>query len=122
MKRFTQIFAILLGSAIVLLGAPAQADDSEVFNNSAAIATGIRPNVLFIIDTSGSMDTKVNVFSGSKTYTGDCPAGRIYWRLEDTKEPPDCKGDQWVQVDNNRCRAAYNGMQTSGWWRGQLAM
>jgi len=88
MKRFTQIFAILLGSATVLLGAPAQADDSEVFTNSAAIATGIRPNVMFIIDTSGSMDTKVNVFSGTKTYTGDCPSGRVYWRTEDTKEPP----------------------------------
>jgi len=124
MNRFARILSTLLGCAALLAGAPAQADDSEVFTNTAFLATGVRPNVLFIIDTSGSMDTKVNVYDETVDYTGAgiCPKDRIYWQTADSSVPPDCKGNQWVSTDNNRCRAAALGMATSGWWRGRTQM
>jgi type IV pilus assembly protein PilY1 len=136
MKPVSRILSALLGCMAVMLGAPAHADDSEVFTNSAFLATGVRPNVLFIIDTSGSMTTKVNVFDPNKSYTGACPSGRIYWQTADTKVPPDCSSDQWISVDNNRCTRAYAtwstdrrgnpyisaGFRLNGWWRGRTMM
>src|SRR5688572_22452540 len=117
MKRFSGLLSVLLGCLSVMLGAPSYADDSEVFTNSSFLATGVRPNVLFIIDTSGSMDTKVNVFDPNKTYTGACPAGRIYWQTTDTKVPPDCASNQWISEANNRCFAANTTYSTD--WRGR---
>ena len=123
MKRLPRILAALLGCMTVILGAPAQADDSEVFTNSSFLATGVRPNVLFILDTSGSMaDTKVSVFDGTATYTGDCPTGRVYWQTANTSEPPDCSSKQWISVSNNRCAKAAAGFAKNGWWRGKTLM
>src|SRR5688572_3632797 len=114
MKRLSGLFSALLGCMSVTLGAPAYADDSEVFTNSSFLATGVRPNILFVIDTSGSMDTKVNVYDPEKTYTGACPAGRVYWNTGTNKEPPACDGKQWISEVNNRCRAAVATYST-GW-------
>ena len=124
MNRFARILSSLLGCAAFLSGAPAHADDSEVFTNTAFLATGVRPNVLFIIDTSGSMDTKVAVYDAATDYTGAgiCPKDRVYWSTGNTSVPPDCKSDNWVSTDNNRCRTATLGMNTNGWWRGRTQM
>jgi type IV pilus assembly protein PilY1 len=136
MKRFSGLLSVLLGCLSVTLGAPSYADDSEVFTNSSFLATGVRPNVLFVIDTSGSMTTKVNVFDPNKTYSGACPAGRIYWQTADTKVPPDCGSNQWISEANNRCYAANTtysvdrrgrtylsaGFALNGWWRGPTKM
>jgi type IV pilus assembly protein PilY1 len=120
MKTFTRLLSATVGCAAFLAGAPAHADDSEVFTNATVIAAGAKPNVLFIVDTSGSMDTLVNVFNPAKSYSGACDPNKIYWRTEDTNTPPDCATTtQWVSVSNNRCRAAATGMGSSGWWRGR---
>jgi type IV pilus assembly protein PilY1 len=123
-KLITGLFACmaLFGSA-----SPALADDSEVFTNSAFIGTGIRPNVMFIIDTSGSMDTVVNSYDPSTDYTATnnvCPStDRVYWSTNNSATPPDCRtSNQWVRADNNRCRAGYNGMVNNGWWNGRMQM
>jgi type IV pilus assembly protein PilY1 len=122
MKTLSKLLSTTVGCLALLSGAPAHADDSEVFT-SVTVAAGVKPNVLFIIDTSGSMDTKVNVFNPAKTYAGSCDPNKVYWRSEDTAEPPDCATTtQWVQVGNNRCRAAYDGMSSDGWWRGRSQM
>jgi type IV pilus assembly protein PilY1 len=116
MKSMSKFLAALLG---VLAVTSAHADDSEVFTNSQFLSTGVRPNVLFVIDTSGSMDTEVKVYYEDGTvYAGDCPAGRIYWRMEDSNAPPDCAtSNQWISVDNNRCRAAPLCLADDGSWR-----
>ncbi len=122
MKSFTRLCSVAVGCMAFLLGAPAHSDDSEVFTSSIVLAPGSKPNVLFIIDTSGSMDTKVNVFNPSRTYSGACDPNKVYWRTTDTAEPPDCASTQWVSVANNVCRAATLGMDSSGWWRGRSQM
>jgi type IV pilus assembly protein PilY1 len=117
-KLTTALFACVafFGSASLVL-----ADDSEVFTNSAFIGNGIRPNVMFIIDTSGSMDTVVNSYDASRTYTNICPdIDRVYWSTSNSSTPPDCRtSNQWVKADNNRCRTGYNGMVGNGWWNGR---
>lgn len=62
MKR-TRIFNFLLAGLVGLMtGVPPTttlADDTEVYLGSSANQEGVRPNVLFILDTSGSMSAEV---------------------------------------------------------------
>jgi type IV pilus assembly protein PilY1 len=56
------LFATLIGLSIGLAGGLPQtslADDTEIYLGGAALREGIRPNVLFILDTSGSMAATV---------------------------------------------------------------
>ncbi len=120
MKLFNKLVFSLLGASIGVAAGPAMADDAEVFTNSAFLSQGVRPNVLFIIDTSGSMSTEVGLYDPARTYTGSCDPGKVYWRTTDTEVPPDCTTTtQWVSVANNRCRTAAVGMGNDGWWRGR---
>jgi hypothetical protein len=49
---------IYLGAASVSAGI--QADDTEIYLGAASVSAGIRPNVLMILDTSGSMSGTVS--------------------------------------------------------------
>jgi len=125
--RFTNKIITGLFTCVALFGSasPTLADDSEVFTNSAFVATGVRPNVMFIIDTSGSMDTVVNSYDSSVDYTSAsnvCPdKDRVYWSTNNSAVPPDCRtSNQWVKTDNNRCRTAYLSMGDNGWWNGRM--
>jgi hypothetical protein len=71
--KFTnyRVLCLLVGLASVLGAQPAVADDSEVFTSSAfKTGEGVRPNVLFVIDTSGSMDSEVITYDPSIVYPG----------------------------------------------------
>jgi type IV pilus assembly protein PilY1 len=122
MKHISRFTSAVIGALAMLAAQPSFADDSEVFTNSAFLASGVRPNVLFIIDTSGSMNTTVNVYDPTVTYEGPCAANRIFWRTTNSSTPPDCGVDEWISVANNRCRAAATGMAANGWWRGRVKM
>lgn len=123
MKHLLKIPAVLAGVFAVMAAPPTFADDSEVFTSSSFTTNKVLPNILFIIDTSGSMDDEVDAYDPSVTYDGPCTTtDRVYWTTVNNKQPPSCTSDQWVQVDNNRCRTAYNGMKNGGWWRGRTAM
>ena len=53
-RLYHLLLAIVLGT---IAGRPVQlqADDTEIYLGNTNVATGVRPNVLFILDTSGSM-------------------------------------------------------------------
>lgn len=99
----------LLGGLLCasLAGAPlVVADDTELFVNYAGSVPP--PNVLFIIDTSGSMDGIVEsqaTYDPGRTYLGDCVAGRIYWR-DDAGNPPTCSTGRWIEESALVCDAA----------------
>jgi type IV pilus assembly protein PilY1 len=122
-KLFSAAFACLM---FVATAPPSFADDSEIFTNSAFLGGTVRPNVLFIIDTSGSMDTVVNSYDPARDYSSAAictDLTRVYWSTTNSSTPPDCRtSNQWVSVTNNRCRAAFNGMTGSGWWNGRTQM
>ena len=50
----TTVFAVAVG---IIAGLPAQltADDTEIYLGNINVSAGVRPNVLFVLDTSGSM-------------------------------------------------------------------
>ncbi|BAU72546.1 PilC/PilY family type IV pilus protein [Metapseudomonas furukawaii] len=61
-------FAVSLMAGLLLFsGANSYADDTEIFFGGPAIDSGIRPNVLFVLDNSGSMNWRLN---SNNTATG----------------------------------------------------
>ncbi len=69
--------------ACLTAGQITHADDTEVYIGQPSTAADGRPNILFIIDTSGSMDGKVTTqvpYNPNTKYDGKCPDNRIYWK------------------------------------------
>jgi len=101
--------SLLIGvSWATLSGLPAVADDTELFVTDPALLTDAQPNILFIMDTSGSMDTLVETqasYDPAVIYGGACDVNRIYWRT-DTGDPPTCATDRWFNVTTFTCNAA----------------
>lgn len=113
----TKSKALLLTFILSMLaGFPALADDTEVYLGDLAFSTNIRPNVLFIIDTSGSMGTNMTVTTGTynpaTTYTGTCNAARIYWSTSGT--PPSCSTDNYFNATANVCQDSQAALSTGG--------
>src|SRR5688572_6901210 len=99
----TRCGAVLLGGLWTLAaGLPAVADDTELFVQTSANA-GIRPNILFVIDNSGSMATEVvtqDTYNPSTDYSGfsgDCETNRVYYRTT-TGTAPSCSTDRWFDL------------------------
>lgn len=104
----------LLGS-LLLNGASvtsALADDSEIFfgpKNSAE-----NPNVLFILDTSGSMGFTVQqstaAYNPDVTYVGSgiCNGivSRVFYKAGTQTVPPTCDSSEWVPASAIKCAAA----------------
>ncbi len=114
MKTLKQKFnAHLIGlfiSAIFI--APAVAEDIEIYVGNAAATVEVKPNLLFIIDTSGSMRIKVNTqepYDVSHDYSTDSSScfdnDRIYFSTGDT---PTCDAptDNWFNKTALKCDAA----------------
>ncbi|HQW07780.1 MAG TPA: PilC/PilY family type IV pilus protein [Steroidobacteraceae bacterium] len=106
-----------LGFALctVFVGLPALADDTEIYKSNAS--AGARPNVLFIMDTSGSMDgtviTTAPPYDPSVTYSGSCDASRIYYITDDTALPS-CSSGDWFPAASNTCDASTASLAPGG--------
>ncbi|MFB3112121.1 MAG: hypothetical protein ACE10G_08815, partial [Gemmatimonadales bacterium] len=113
-KRGTWILAGMLWA--LGSGIPAFADDTELFvSDSSQFAGTIRPNILFIIDTSGSMKGEVItqlLYDPATTYGGDCSANEVFWRVG-TGSPPQCDDNEWFERSALMCDLAIQAF-TSG--------
>lgn len=113
----------LTASIALCISVPALAEDTEIYTGGPDTATTIYPNILFIIDTSGSMDTDVTsitvtgTYSSATTYTGDCTSSRIYW--SSNGEMPDCSDndeeDQYIDASANKCDAITAPLSAQGY-------
>src|SRR5690606_39223569 len=91
------------------IGMPVVADDTELM--LSVPNTGGKPNILFILDTSGSMDDEVMTqepYDPAITYDGGangCDPGSIYWT--DVDNAPDCgTTTQFVTKSSFKCVSA----------------
>ncbi len=134
-------FALLTASAVLAAATltaakPAAADDTELFVGEAVSPPTARPNIMFILDTSGSMSGNVQSqtpYDGGTDFDGPFDDNRIYWATgtdplppcedDDDNEDfdgdgiPDCDNDlseQWVHEDAFRCAAAIPGLGSAG--------
>ena len=92
MKQFNQIKALIVGllfsSSVVPL---ATASDIEIYTSLGVSGKASNPNIMFVVDTSGSMGSTSSVkepFDTIKTYTGSCVPAGIYF--VDNGRIPDC--------------------------------
>ncbi len=118
--RYATILLTTTAVAVITVAAtfsPARADETEIFTGVPDIASGARPNILFIIDTSGSMAGEITTqepYDPSETYSGDCSSNRVYFR-SGSDAPPDC-GGAWVPASSFYCDAARDPLDTVGYY------
>jgi type IV pilus assembly protein PilY1 len=94
----------------LMAGAPVIADDTELLLVAPNATDATKPRIMFIIDTSSSMNSKEDTaepFDFTDTYSGDCDPDRLYW-MTVTGIVPDCAGstEQYIDKDNFFCDAA----------------
>src|SRR4029453_10506125 len=92
-----RLLSFAAAAALGAMSCAASADETEIFVGTGNAVTGQRPNILFIIDTSGSMDTQVvtqEAFNPATTYTGPCNTGRVYYASgSDANNTPNCSNN-----------------------------
>ncbi|MGE0030217.1 MAG: pilus assembly protein [Steroidobacteraceae bacterium] len=107
-------------AAIVALSGAALADDAEIFTGMANTVSAQKPNILFIMDTSGSMDTNVVTqvpFDPAVTYSGSCSSSRVYFVQGSTSSnPPNCANSTSVPLVAFKCDAALQAFTTAGYY------
>ena len=97
--------------AALVLGAPAIADDTELLLLLPNQAQAPKPNILFIIDTSGSMDTEENsrlIYRSTRDYSdfGDCSNDSLYWSETGTIPSCDASNDKLFLKSSFVCEGA----------------
>ena len=119
MSKYAQKSRIMLLSSIMSLmaGFPLLADDTEVYIGDLDFSTTIRPNVVFIIDTSGSMSADVELIQGvydpATTYAGECSSDYVYWSTDGNA--PGCNKDKnHIEVDSNVCADSFSALSNTG--------
>ena len=126
------VAGIALGVSCAL---PALADDTEIYVNASTPSPEVRPNILFIVDTSGSMDTKdvteTHVVKSKPFYdykttydtVGSCGDKRIFFRR--SGDPlPECSSPNYIQYSDtvNKCAAMLKAVDyIAGRWTGKTA-
>ena len=71
----------------IIAGSPVWADDVELLISTPESSIAAKPNILFIIDSSGSMTTvesSQEPFDSSKPYSGPCNSNMYYWTTNST--------------------------------------
>jgi len=114
--------ALLIGTLwTVTAASPALADDTELFVATSSGA-GIRPNVLFIIDNSGSMSTKVDTqkpYDPAITYPGSsfvpkCATDRVYYQSGTNPDPKCGSNLKYFNLDQLDCKSAVEAFKSGG--------
>ncbi len=99
LNKTLSIAASLLVTLVA--GAPAIADDTELLVVDPGNTVATPPNIMFILDTSGSMGDPVDTtkpYDNTLTYTGSCAADKFYWTTLDIE--PSCVGGTNTQFVN----------------------
>lgn len=111
------VIRLIGASMLVLAATPAlHADDSELFLSDPG-TSATRANVLFLIDTSGSMETLVatqGTFDSSQTFSGCYDSGALYFSTNGTT--PACDNPNVLPKAVNRCAASRESLQTVGYY------
>ncbi len=113
---------------VMTCGVPAYADDTELLlvNPNAAVQTV--PNVLLIIDSSGSMGTEEEtreVYNSAEIYAGGlnaCDPNYLYWTLHKNVQPScDPANTQRILKSAFKCDAASRQLNGIGIYRNRMA-
>lgn len=121
--RPQRLLALAAGILMLgLAGTATRADDTELYVGLATDnpAAG-RPNILFILDNSGSMSAAVATqadWDPGQGFAGCFDSGSLY--ITDSITPPPCGGGIAVPKSANRCAAAAPALASRGQYNGRL--
>ena len=126
MRNVNEKFAALLAalSLVTITGGTALADDTELFiagEDNSSVDTEARPNILFVIDTSGSMDSEVLTqapWDPDTEFNGCYDSDRVYWSY--TNQEPACGSTRSFPKSRNYCEASKTDLRNLGAWSGQV--
>ena len=103
-----RIKPIAAGMAFIAYAStPAIAEDIEIYTRANLGAATVQPNVVFVIDTSGSMGAKLNVpvaYDYTKSYAGCYDNTKIYYT--NSGALPDCTSKAKFDKTSNTCDAS----------------
>ncbi len=121
MKQTASRLAHFAGAAaLTALACAATADETEIFVGTGNAVSSQRPNILFVMDTSGSMSTDVVTqvpFDPATTYSGSCDANRVYFEQgSNSSSPPACTNANSVPLVAFKCDAALQSFTTAGYY------
>ncbi|MGB5246614.1 MAG: PilC/PilY family type IV pilus protein [Woeseia sp.] len=109
-------------SLTLLAGSSAFADDVELLLSNPNSSGAEKPNVMFILDTSGSMstiETTQEPFDKTQLYAGDCNQNRVYWT--EGSSAPDCDTSNWVSNTNFVCATGTAALLDTGMFTDTMA-
>ncbi|MDH5254842.1 MAG: hypothetical protein OEW72_02900, partial [Gammaproteobacteria bacterium] len=101
---------------LLLVATGVRADDSELFLSDPDASTA-RANILFVIDTSGSMETLVATqapFDTNSTFTGCYDSEALYFSTNGTT--PACDNPNVLPKTVNRCAASRQPLERVGYY------
>jgi type IV pilus assembly protein PilY1 len=114
--RRSGITSALAAAALLLAGAAARADDTEVYIGQAEGNPAVgRANILFILDNSGSMDSAVQTqaeWNPNQQFTGCYRSDSVYYSSSGAAPP--CDSDARVLKSANRCAASLPSLRSRG--------
>ncbi|MCK9172508.1 MAG: hypothetical protein M0O99_03375 [Desulfuromonas thiophila] len=111
---------LLLLAGLLLMAFTAQADDIDIYGVSG-IGEDLKPNVLIILDNSGSMSTRDvpgDPYNPNVTYSGSYGTNRVYEK----------DGNSWdyyfsdIDSEDWTCEPARTQLKATGTWRGRLRL
>lgn len=139
------LFAAIAGLIALTLIPKADARDTDIYLKAPALERDDSPNVLIIVDTSGSMSTNVTSripYDSSINYCtsdlntllapnysvtdpnsgkpSDCAtiSGRIYFSFSNPRKPPSMSSDRWFSTSKNECINSESALNSSGYYGG----
>ncbi|WP_028864176.1 pilus assembly protein [Psychromonas aquimarina] len=99
------------------------ADDTELFVSDVSAQNGIRPQVLIIFDTSGSMRSSEEVikeaYDPARDYGAGSNANKIYWTREGG-DTPGTGSSQYFLTTKNNCQASLALLSSAGLYNGNV--
>ncbi len=119
-RTINRLFHFAGAAALTALNCVATADETEIFVGVGNTVSSERPNILFVIDTSGSMSTDVVTqvpFDPATTYPGTCLSTRVYLQQgNNSSNPPACSNANSVPLVAFKCNAALQSFTTAGFY------
>jgi type IV pilus assembly protein PilY1 len=110
MEIKSRLKAVYTGLALAAYTAtPAIAEDIEIYTTANLGGAAVQPNVVFVMDTSGSMGATLNVpdaYDYTQTYSGCYDPTMIYYTAGDSL--PTCSSNEVFLKSSNKCDASVN--------------
>ncbi len=124
MSRIRAAWAAGAGLLLTLtLASPVWADDVELLLSTPGTSMAAKPNLLFILDSSGSMTGEVSTqppYDPNKIYDGNCESDKYYWTTGSTI--PTCGSQYKIEKTAFVCQQGLTQMADAGSYTDTMAM